>query len=79
MRELDVGPLREPLVVLQTRPVLGDAGGVGVVLLPIIEPGVQPIEAVPSMAGRWAVVLKAVTAGGATARGTLIVRMPDPR
>ncbi|MGV8840135.1 MAG: multicopper oxidase domain-containing protein [Bauldia sp.] len=55
----------------------GMAGGVGVDLLPVLEPGVQPIETIPSMSGRWALVLEATLPGGSTTRGTIIVRVPD--
>lgn len=55
----------------------GMAGGVGVQALPIIQPGVQPFDAIPSMGGRWALVLEAALPDGAVERETLILRMPD--
>ncbi|MGV8838836.1 MAG: multicopper oxidase domain-containing protein [Bauldia sp.] len=55
----------------------GMAGGVGVNVLPVVEPGVQPITTVPSMSGRWALVLEAALPGGAVERDTLILPMPE--
>lgn len=57
----------------------GMAGGVGVTYLPIVEPGVQPFETVPSMSGRWALVLEAALPDGNSIRGTVIVRVPEGR
>lgn len=55
----------------------GMAGGVGVDILPVVEPGVQPVAATPSMSGRWALVLEATLPRGVVERDTLIVRIPN--
>lgn len=55
----------------------GMAGSNPVTLLPIIEPGVQPMEARPDMSGRWALILEASIPGRDPFTETLIVRIPD--
>jgi hypothetical protein len=55
----------------------GMAGSNYVTLLPVVEPGVQPMEVRPDMSGRWALVLEATVPGEAPVAGTIIVRVPD--
>jgi FtsP/CotA-like multicopper oxidase with cupredoxin domain len=55
----------------------GMAGSNYVALLPVVEPGVQPMEVRPDMSGRWALVLEASVPGEAPVAGTIIVRVPD--
>lgn len=55
----------------------GMAGSNQVTLLPGNDPGVQPMQVRPDMAGRWALVLEAVLSDGTRVQQTLIVRVPN--
>jgi len=46
--------------------------------LPVTTPGVQPMEVVPDMSGRWQVILEATIPGGAEPiTGRVIIRVPN--